>query len=148
MTIPELLASVLLLITQFFDDDDETILDEAFYKSLSKKFEEICRLAIEQKLETDELIRLLTPLLDLLTKKVYMVRTYRITFLKVLTESFSSLPLTFSWLTIDEGYQFVVKPKTISLSIQGSIMYETTAPTDCKTFLERFVRSQVKLRKH
>jgi hypothetical protein len=111
MTIPEILVSLLLLVTQFFED--ETMQEDSFFQEFSAKLQEICRLAIEQKLEMDELIRLLTPLLDLLiTKKVYMVRPYRIAFQKVLTESFSSLPLTFSWLKIDEGYQFVVEPTT------------------------------------
>jgi len=140
MTIPKILACLLLLVTEFFED--ETISDEEFHKSLFEKLKEICRLAIEEKLEMDELIRLLTPLLDLLTKEVGFlpVRIYRNKFLDVLNESFSSLPLSFSLQKMDIGYRFVVEPITISLSIQGSIMYETNASTDCNAFLERFVR--------
>lgn len=138
MTIHVLLASVLLLITQFFEDD--TMKEDIFFQELAAKLQDICRLAIEQKLETDELIRLLTPLLGLLTANVFLIRILRNKFLKVLTESFSSLPLTFSLQKIDIGYRFIVEPKTISLSIQDSIMYQTNAPTDCRTFLENFVR--------
>lgn len=134
MTIPVLLASVLLLI------NDETMYDEAFYGSLSEKLKEICRHAIEEKLETDDLIRLLTPLLDLLTKNASLVRTFRNKFLELLIASFSSVPLTFSLQKIDEGYMFVVEPKTNRLSIEGSIMYQTKEPTDCRSFCENFVR--------
>jgi hypothetical protein len=138
MTIPKIIACLLLLVTEFFEDI--RIQEDSFFQEFSAKLREICRLAIEQKLETDELIRLLTPLLDLLTENVSLVRTLRNTFLKILTQSFSSLLLTFSLQKMVIGCRFVVEPKTISLSIQGSIMYETNAPTDCKTFLERFVR--------
>jgi len=138
MKIPDILASLLLLVTQFFED--ETMQEDSFFQEFSAKLQEICRLAIEQKLETDELIRLLTPLLDLLTENVSLVRTLRDTFLKILTQSFSSLPLTFSLQKMDIGCRFILEPKTISLSIQGSIMYEANAPTNCKNFLERFVR--------
>lgn len=139
MTIPVLLVSVLLLITQFFEN--ETMSDEAFYGSLSEQLKEICRHAIEEKLETDDLIRLLTPLLDLLTKNASLVRTFRKKFLELLIASFSSVPLTFSLQKIDEGgYVFIVEPKTIRLSIEGSIMYQTKEPTDCRSFCENFVR--------
>jgi hypothetical protein len=138
MKIPDILTFLLLLVTQFFED--ETMKEDRFFKEFSAKLQEICRLAIEQKLETDELIRLLTPLLDLLTENVLLVRTLRNTFLKNLTQSFSSLPLTFSLQKMDIGCRFILEPKTISLSIQGSIMYEANAPTNCKNFLERFVR--------
>ena len=138
MKIPEILASLLLLVTQYFED--ETMLEDDFFKIFSEKLQEICRLAIEQKLETDELIRLLTPLLDLLTKNVSDIRIFRNKFLDVLTKSFSSVHLTFSWKNKVEDYVLIVEPKTISLSIQGSIMYQTNAPTDCKAFLENFVR--------
>lgn len=138
MNIADILASLLLVVTQFFED--ETIQEDSFFQEFSAKLKEICRLAIEQKLETDELIRLLTPLLDLLTENVSLVRTLRNTSLKILTESFSSLPLTFSLQKMDIGCRFILEPKTISLSIQGSIMYEANAPTNCKNFLERFVR--------
>lgn len=136
--ITELLASVLLLITQFFDD--ETIHQDTFFQEFCSKLSEICRLAIEQKLETDELIGLLTPLLDQLTKNFSIIPSFRKRVQRILIETFSSLPLTFSLQKKDIDYQFVVEQKTISLSIQGSIMYETNAPTDCMTFLERVVR--------
>lgn len=138
MNILEIIASLLLLVPQFFKDD--TIQEGTFFQEFSDKLLEICSLAIEQKLETDELIRLLTPLLDLLTENFSCLRIYRTMVLSILTESFSSLPLTFSLQKKDKDYQFVVEQKTISLSIQGSIMYETNAPTDCRTFLEKVVR--------
>jgi hypothetical protein len=139
MKIPEILATLLLLVTQFFED--EKMQEDSFFKEFSAKLQEICRLAIEENLETDELIRLLTPLLDLLTKNVSLLLTFRKKFLKVLTESFSSLPLTFSLQKMDiGGCQFILEPKTISLSIKGSIMYEANTPTNCKNFLERLVR--------
>lgn len=138
MKILDILASLLLLVTQFFKDErsDE---EDTFFQEISDKLSQICNLAIKQKLETDELIRLLTPLLDLLTENFSYLPIYRKRVLSILTESFSSLPLTFSLQKKDKHYQFVVEQKTISLSIQGSIMYETNAPTDCRTFLERFV---------
>ena len=139
MKIPEIIDFLLLLVTQLFEEQ-VTIQEDTFFQEFSDKLQEICRLAIDQKLETDDLIRLLTPLLNLLAENFSYLPIYRKKVLSILTESFSSLPLTFSLKQIDEKYVFVVEPKTISLSIQGSIMYETNAPTDCRTFLERFVR--------
>ena len=75
------------------------------YKSLFEKLKEICRLAIEQKLETDELIRLLTPLLDLLTENFSFLPSFRKRILHILTESFSSVPLSFSLQKMDIGYR-------------------------------------------
>ena len=110
MTISVILASLLLFVTQFFED--ETMSDEEFneslpekYKSLFEKLKEICRLAIEQKLETDELIRLLTPLLDLLTENFSFLPSFRKRILHILTESFSSVPLSFSLQKMDIGYR-------------------------------------------
>lgn len=139
MKIPEIIDFLLLLVTNFFND--VPIKEDTFFREFSTKLQEICRLAIEQKLETDEIISLLIPLLNLLTEKVSYLPNYRKNFLEVLSASFSSLPLTFSLNMITDNNVFVVEPKTISLSIQkNSIMYENKEPTNCRTFLEGFVR--------
>jgi hypothetical protein len=138
MKIPEILTSLLLLVTQFFDD--ETMKEDRFFQEFSAKLQEICRLAREQNMDSVHLISLLTPFLELLTTHVSPSRYFRILFLKVLNESFSSVHLTFSWKNNDEGYVLIVEQTPIKLSIARSIMYQTNEPTNCLTFLTNIVR--------
>jgi hypothetical protein len=135
LTLLDLLES---LVTRY--GEDETIQEEKFFLELSEKLQKICNIARKENMDSEHLISLLNPFLDVLTKNFDCLPILRRQILEDINSAFSSIHLSFSLQTKDETKVFVVKRTPISLSMQGSIMYQTNAPTNCMTFLEHFVR--------